>query len=93
MLRAKLDEFAQKGAFRQKGGLGVALVVTDHARTLGLPLDPSKLMTKMDGQVLGLGIAAVQGILKRNHIDKVLAKEGDEPQEGVLSTCGNMWNF
>ncbi len=84
MLRAKLEEFVQKGAFRQKGGLCVALVVTDHARTLGLPLDPSKLMTKMDGQVLGLGIAAVQGILKRNQIDKVLAKEGGRTSRGSI---------
>jgi len=41
-------------------------------------------MTKMDGQVLGLGIAAVQGILKRNHIDKVLAKEGGRTSRGSI---------
>ena len=61
MFRSRLEEFASKSAFRQKGGLSLALVVTDHAKKLGLPLNSAKLTTKMDGQVLGLGKAAVQG--------------------------------
>ena len=76
MFRSRLEAFATKPEFRQKGGLLVALVVTDQT-------------TKMDGQVLGLGKAAVQGILKRNGIDKVLAKEGGEVPGEAFTTCGN----
>ena len=59
-----------------KGALCVLLVVTDHARKLGLPLDASDLLTEGKGQVKGLGKAAVQKILARHGITKVLAREG-----------------
>ena len=59
-----------------KGALCVLLVVTDHARERGLPLDPSDLLTEGKGQVKGLGKAAVQKILGRHGITKILAREG-----------------
>ena len=51
----ELAAFAFDRAFRGKGPLCVALVVTQHAKTLGLPLDSDKLLTEGGGQVLGLG--------------------------------------
>ena len=51
----KLSAFADEKSFRGKGPLSVALVVTDHARKSGLPLDPEALVTERQGQVLGLG--------------------------------------
>ena len=59
-----------------KGLLSVLLVVTEHARERGLPLDPTALLTPGEGQVVGLGGAAVRKILARHSITDVLAREG-----------------
>jgi hypothetical protein len=80
-----LEDFAAKHAFRGKGPLSVALVVTQHARKMGLPLDPEKLVTEGGGQVLGLGKVAVQAILKRHGVARVLASEGGRTSRGSLS--------
>lgn len=72
-------------AFRGKGPLSVALVVTQHARKMGLPLDPERLVTEGGGQVLGLGKGAVQAILKRHGIARVLASEGGRTSRGSLN--------
>jgi Domain of unknown function (DUF4928) len=77
-------EFAEMQAFRGKGPLCVALVITEHARSKGLPLDPAALVTAKQGQVLGLGKSAVQAILKRHGITKVLASEGGRTSRGSI---------
>lgn len=82
--RNELEKFAAEKAFRGQGPLSVALVVTQHARTMGLPLDPEKLVTERGGQVLGLGKGAVQSVLKRHDITRVLAKEGGRTSRGSL---------
>ena len=74
-LLRRLQQFAEE-LRPGKGALCVLLVVTDHARKLGLPLNPSDLLTKGKGQVKGLGKAAVQKILARHGITRVLAREG-----------------
>jgi hypothetical protein len=51
---------------------------------MGLPLDPDKLVTERGGQVLGLGKGAVQSVLKRHDITRVLAKEGGRTSRGSL---------
>jgi hypothetical protein len=66
------------------GGLCVALVITETARKIGLPLRPEDLRTVQGGQVAGLGKAAVQKILKAHGINKVLAKEGGRTSRGSL---------
>lgn len=81
----ELESFAAVKAFRGKGPLSVALVVTQHARKMGLPLDPEKLVTEGGGQVLGLGRGAVQSILKRHGITRVLASEGGRTSRGSLN--------
>ncbi len=86
----QLAEFTAAHAFRGKGPLSVALVVTQHAKTMGLPLDPHKLLTEGGGQVLGLGKGAVQAVLKRHGIAKVLASEGGRTSRGSL---GNMREY
>ena len=68
----------------QKGGLCVALVVTQTAQENGLPLNPESLRTEEGGQVAGLGFASVQKILKEYEITKVLAKEGGRTSRGSL---------
>jgi|APCry1669193181_1035450.scaffolds.fasta_scaffold02507_5 hypothetical protein len=67
-----------------KGGLCVALVVTQHAKEKGLPLDAASLRTAEGGQVVGLGKAAVQKILESHGITKVLAEEGGRTSRGSL---------
>lgn len=84
-LRNALTKFREENAFRGKGPLGVALVVTQHARNIGLPLDPDKLVTEGGGQVLGLGKSAVQAVLARHEISRVLASEGGRTSRGSLN--------
>lgn len=83
-LRAALEAFNRAKKFGRKGPLCVALVITQHARKMGLPLDPGDLLTDKGGQVLGLGKAAVQSVLKRHDIDRVLASEGGRTSRGSI---------
>lgn len=84
-LDKNLSKFVTDNNFRGKGPLSVALVVTQHARNMGLPLDAEKLLTKGGGQVLGLGKDAVQAVLNRHGIDRVLASEGGRTSRGSLN--------
>ena len=83
-LEAQISRFAHDKGFRGKGPLCVALVVTEHAKTHGLPLDAKKLVTPGGGQVHGLGKAAVQSILRRHGIGRILAAEGGRTSRGSL---------
>jgi hypothetical protein len=84
-LTLTLQAFTKDRKFSRKGSLSVALVVTEHARNMGLPLDPEKLLTEGGGQVLGLGKSAVQAILHRHEIERVLAAEGGRTSRGSIS--------
>jgi hypothetical protein len=64
--------------------------MTQHARTMGLPLDPARLLTEGGGQVFGLGRGAVQAVLGRHGITRVLASEGGRTSRGSI---GNMQRF
>ncbi len=87
-MRERLEAFlAANKQFRGKGGLCVALVVTDHARSMGLPLKADALVTPGEGQVLGLGKVKVQAVLARHGITRVLAEEGGRTSRGSM---GNM---
>jgi hypothetical protein len=83
-LQQQLSDFATNKRFRGQGPLSVALVVTEHARKHGLPLKASALLTERGGQVLGLGKGAVQTILARHNITRVLAKEGGRTSRGSI---------
>jgi len=84
-LKEALNAFTEECKFKGKGPLSVALVVTQHARNMGLPLDPEDLVTEGGGQVLGLGKGAVQAVLKRHDIERVLASEGGRTSRGSLN--------
>src|ERR1700722_15073892 len=81
----ELTAFTAAKAFRGKGPISVALVVTQHGIKMGLPLDPESLVTDGGGQVLGLGKGAVQAILKRHGISRVLAAGGGRTSRGSLN--------
>lgn len=89
-LRDALSAFAAQKRFRGKGPLSVALIVTDHARKRGLPIRDAELITEGGGQVLGLGKGAVQTVLARHGISRVLAAEGGRTSRGSLN---NMRQF
>lgn len=90
-LPKQLHEFASSHKFLgNKGPLCVALVITRTAIKSGLPLDPAKLVTAAQGQVLGLGKSAVQAILADYGITKVLAAEGGRTSRGSM---GNMQDY
>ncbi len=90
-LPKQLHDFASSHKFLgNKGPLCVALVITRTAFKSGLPLDPAKLVTAAQGQVLGLGKSAVQAILSDYGITKVLAAEGGRTSRGSM---GNMQDY
>jgi len=89
-LKDVLKAFNKERKFGRKGPLCVALVITQHARKMGLPLDPDNLLTDAGGQVLGLGKASVQAVLKRHGITRVLAAEGGRTSRGSI---GNMREY
>lgn len=92
-LRSDLQTFNKERKFSRKGPLCVALVITQHARKMGLPLDPDKLLTDAGGQVLGLGKAAVQAVLNRHGITRVLASEGGRTSRGSISNMREYVGF
>lgn len=83
-LEEQLQEFKKAQKFNTQGPLSVALVVTQHARK-GLPLNPDDLLAKSGTQVLGLGPTAVQAVLKRHGIDRVLAREAGRTSRGSVN--------
>jgi hypothetical protein len=84
-LRDALTSFTAEKRFRGKGPLSVALIVTEHARKRGLPLRADELLTEGGGQVLGLGKGAVQSILAKHGITRILAAEGGRTSRGSLN--------
>ncbi|AAZ97764.1 conserved hypothetical protein [Thiobacillus denitrificans ATCC 25259] len=92
-LRSALQTFNKEWKFSSKGPLCVALVITQHARKMGLPLDPDKLLTDAGGQVLGLGRAAVQAVLNRHGITRVLAAEGGRTSRGSINNMREYVGF
>lgn len=93
ILMDSLIEFNKENKFDRKGPLCVALVTTQHAKELGLPLDPNKLLTEAGGQVLGLGRSSVQAVLKRYGIDRVLAAEGGRTSRGSIANMREYVEF
>src|ERR1700685_4423374 len=89
-LQEALNAFTKERKFNRKGPLCVALVMTQQARLKGLPLDSDELMTEGGGQVFGWGKSAVQSILQRHGITRVLASEGGRTSRGSI---GNMREY
>jgi hypothetical protein len=92
-LEEELSAFASTKSFRGKGPLSVALIVTQHAKVKGMPLDPDTLLTEGGGQVLGLGRGAVQAVLKRHEIGRVFASEGGRTSRGSLRNMRDYVSF
>ena len=83
-LAERLKKFALDAKFSGKGPLSVGLIVTQHARTKGLPLDHGQLVTPAGTQVAGLSMGSVQTVLKRYGITKILSKEAGRTSRGSV---------
>ncbi|HEL3200033.1 TPA: DUF4928 family protein [Stenotrophomonas maltophilia] len=82
-----LAAFSQANKIRGKGALAVMLVINEHAKKAaasGAQLNENDLLTEQGGQVLGLGRSAVQAILARHNITRVLAEEGGRTSRGSI---------
>lgn len=80
----QLEKFLKQHKFRGKGPLCVAIVITNQVRTKAFPVDPQSFLAESGTQVAGLGNAAVQAVLSRYKISKVLAKEGGRTSRGSV---------
>jgi hypothetical protein len=90
----RLKHFATSNRFSGTGALSVALVITDQARTLGLPIDPEKLISKRSGgQVVGLSSGAVQKILVKHGIDRILSREAGRTNRGSINNMRSYVSF
>lgn len=89
-LTYQLEYYQQANKISTKGNLAAILFVSRLAKTKGLPLDSSVLVTNGQGQVQGLGKSAVQSILNEHGEFRVLAEEGGRTSRGSL---GNMQQY
>lgn len=90
ILFQRLTDYRNEKKLSSKGELATVLHVSRLAKEKGLPLNPETLVTEGKGQVLGLGKARVQSILKEYGITKVLAEEGGRTSRKSLN---NMYDY
>jgi hypothetical protein len=90
ILFQRLTDYRNEKKLFSKGELATILHVSRLAKEKGLPLNPETLVTEGKGQVLGLGKARVQSILKEYGITKVLAEEGGRTSRKSLN---NMYDY
>ncbi len=83
-LHRRLEEFRDELKVASKGKLSTVVYLSRVAREQGLPLDPGALVTDEEGQVKGLGSAAVQKILKEYGITRTLAEEAGRTSRGSM---------
>lgn len=93
-LAALLTQFQQTHLLTSKGQIATMLFASRLVRTNGLPFDvETGVVTKGEGQVKGLGKAAVQAILETYAIRTVLAEEGGRTSRGSLGNIKNYIEF
>lgn len=92
-LVSRLAEYRTENKITSKGALAVILFITRQARIRGLPLDSADLLTHNQGQIQGLGKAAVQSILAEYEIMKTLAEEGGRTSRGSLGSMQKYVSF
>jgi len=83
-LEERLKNYAEQNRIRGKGPLCVALVITRQASQRTAPYSPPNFLSPQGGQVAGLGKGAVQAILEKHGVDRVLAEEGGRTSRGSI---------
>jgi len=89
-LTETLERFTRESHMNGKGALSLALILTCKAATSEMPLNSKDFLTKQGGQVAGMGKAAVQSILKKHGIQRVLAEEAGRTSRGSI---GRMYSY
>jgi len=89
-LKEVLEKFTRENHMNGKGALSLALVLTCKAATSEMPLNPKDFLTKQGGQVAGMGKAAVQAILRKHGIQRILAEEAGRTSRGSI---GRMYSY
>ena len=93
-LTSALLTYKTKNGITGKGQIATLIYASRLARRAGLPFDVlGGITTEGEGQVKGLGKAAVQAILADYGIGRVLAEEGGRTSRGSLGNIRNFLNF
>lgn len=92
-MKSQLEQFATQHAFRGKGPLCVAIVVTEQAKKKTFPLQVDDFLAESGTQVAGLGMAAVQAVLNQHGIERILAKEGGRTSRGSVANMKHYLAF
>lgn len=92
-LRTILKKFEKSKNFGTAGSISVALVVTNHAKEMGLPLNPNDLLTPSGTQVLRLGKEQVQRILARHGISDIFSMEAGRTSRGSVANMREYVSF
>ena len=82
-LESKLTQFRNTKQIVNVGALGTALIITRKAKKLGLPLDPSALLTGGGGQVSGLSGRAINKILEEYGVSSAVGTESGRTSRGT----------
>jgi hypothetical protein len=82
-LSSRLENFQKKFGVVNVGGLGTALILTRKAKSLGLPLKETMLLTDGGGQVSGLSGNAINKILKEHGEDRRVGTEAGRTSRGT----------
>lgn len=79
-----LNDFAEKQNISGKGALSVVLTLTRNMMNMDFPLRAENFLSPKEGQVAGLGGAAVKKILKEHGELRTLATEGGRTSRGSI---------
>lgn len=79
-----LLKFASDNGIQGKGPLSVVLILTRRASAMSIPLRKEDFLTPRGGQVSGLGGPAVQSILAKYGITRILSEEGGRTSRGSI---------
>ncbi len=82
-LNSRLENFQTKFGVVNVGGLGTALILTRKAKSLGLPLKETMLLTDGGGQVSGLSGNAINKILTEYGEDRRVGTEAGRTSRGT----------
>lgn len=83
-LQKELKIFTVQNRINGKGPLSVMLVITRAASRRTPPYSSGDFLSPKRGQVAGLGCSAVQAILAKYGITKILAEEGGRTSRGSI---------
>ena len=84
-LDSRLEKYASEHSIQSKGKLALVLFITDAAtRKDTTPFSANDFLTPQKGQVSGLSRQAVQKVLAKHGIDRVLAEEGGRTSRGSI---------